>query len=64
MTKGIDEGIEEGVFKWFDYGERDKIVKRVYIGEYACSRLVDRPQKRWTDTVKRKEVWMSGKQGE
>ena len=32
--------------------ENDGIAKRVYIGEYAGSRSVGRPQKRWTDTVK------------
>ena len=28
------------------------IVKRVYVGESAGSRLVDMPRKRWNDTVK------------
>ena len=32
--------------------ERDRIAKRVYIGESAGSRSVGRPQKRWIDTVK------------
>ena len=32
--------------------ERDKIAKRVYVGECAGSRLVCRPRKRWIDTVK------------
>ena len=47
--------------------EKDRIVKRVYVGECADSCRVGRPQKRWIDTVKdclRKEVFMSGKQGE
>ena len=45
--------------------KNDRIAKRVYVGEGAGSRSV--PRKRWIDTVKeclRKEVWMSGKQGE
>ena len=39
-----------------------------YVGECTGSHSVGRPQKRWLDTVKecwkKKEVWMSGKQGE
>ena len=32
--------------------ENDKIAKRVYVGDCAGSRLIDRLQKRWIDTVK------------
>ena len=32
--------------------ERDRIVKRVYVGKCAGSRSVGRPRKRWIDTVK------------
>ena len=32
--------------------ERDRIAKRVYIGERAGSRSVGRPWKRWTDTMR------------
>ena len=32
--------------------ERDRIAKRVYVGECAGNRSVDRPRKRLTDTVK------------
>ena len=32
--------------------ERNKIAKRVYVGECAGSRSVGRPRKRWIDTVK------------
>ena len=32
--------------------EKDRIAKRVYVGECAGSRPVGRPRKRWTDTVK------------
>ena len=32
--------------------ERDRITKRVYVGEYAGSYSVGRPWKRWIDTVK------------
>ena len=41
-------------------------LRRVYVGEFAGSRSVDRPQKRWIDTMKmfKEEVWMSGNQKE
>ena len=32
--------------------ERDRITKRVYVVACAGSHSVDRPQKRWIDTVK------------
>ena len=32
--------------------ENDRIAKRVYVEERAGSCSVDRPRKRWTDTVK------------
>ena len=32
--------------------ENDRIAKRVYVGEWAGSRSVGRPKKRWIDTVK------------
>ena len=32
--------------------EKDKIAKRVYIGECAGSHSVGRPRNRWIDTVK------------
>ena len=32
--------------------ERDKIAKRVYVGECAYSCSVSKPRKRWNDTVK------------
>ena len=35
-----------------DSMEKDRIAKRVYVGECAGSRSVGRLQKRWTDTVK------------
>ena len=33
-------------------GERDRIVKRVYVGKCAGSHSVGRSQKRWIDTEK------------
>ena len=33
-------------------GERDRIAKRIYVGECAGSRSVSRSRKRWIDTVK------------
>ena len=38
VTKGVDEKIDEGVFRWFGYVERmenDMIAKRIYVGECA-----------------------------
>ena len=32
--------------------EKDRIAKRIYVGECADSLLVGRPRKRWIDTVK------------
>ena len=32
--------------------ERDRIAKRIYVGECTGSRSVSRPRKRWIDTVK------------
>ena len=32
--------------------DKDRIGKRIYIGEGVGSRSVGRPQKRWIDTVK------------
>ena len=55
MRKGLDERIDEGVLRSFGHVERmgrDRIVKRVYVGECAGSHSVDRPRKRWNDTVK------------
>ena len=55
VTKGVDEKIDEGVLRWLGHVERvenDRIAKRVYVGEYAGSRSVGRPRKRWIDTVK------------
>ena len=41
MTDGVDEKIDEGVLRWFGHVERmerDRIAKRVYLGECAGSR--------------------------
>ena len=62
--------IDEAVLQWFDHVERmerDRIPKRVYVGEYSGSRSVGRPRQRWIDKMKeylKKTGWMSGKQGE
>ena len=55
VTKGVDEMIDESVLQWFGHVERmekDRIAKRVHVGECAGSRSVGRPRKRWIDTVK------------
>ena len=55
MKKGLDERIDKGVLRWFSHVEgmeKDRIAKRVYVGECAGSHSVGRPQKRWIDTMK------------
>ena len=55
MKKGLDERIDAGVLRWFAHVERmekDRIAKRVYVGECAGSRSAGRPRKRWLDIVK------------
>ena len=55
VTKGVNEKIDEGVLRWFGHAERmekDRIAKRVYVGECAGSRSMGRSSKRWIDTVK------------
>ena len=55
MTKGVDEKIDEGVLGWFGHVKRmenDRIAKSFYVGEFAGSRSVGKPRKRWIDTVK------------
>ena len=52
MKKGLHERIDEGVLQWFSHVERDRIARRVYVGECAGSHSVGRPQKRWIDMVK------------
>ena len=49
MRKGLNERIDEGVFRWYGYVERmekNRIVKTVYVGECAGSRSVGRARKR------------------
>ena len=55
MTKGVNERIDEGVLRWFGHVkriEKDRIDKRVYVGEGDGSCSVGRPRKRWMETVK------------
>ena len=52
MKKGLDQSIDEGVLRQFNHLEKDRIAKRVYVGECAGTRSVAMPQKRWIDTVK------------
>ena len=49
------KGLMKASLRWFGHierVERDRIAKRVYVGECAGSRSVGRPRKRWIDTVK------------
>ena len=46
VKKGVNEGIDESVFRWFGHMERmgkDRIAKRVYVGECTGSRSVGIP---------------------
>ena len=52
VQKGLDERIHEGVLWWFGHMKRDRIAKRVYVGESAGGHSVGEPWKRWTDTIK------------
>ena len=49
VKKGLDERIDDSVLRWFGHVERmekDRIGKRVNIGEYAGSGSLGRSQKR------------------
>ena len=53
VTKGVDERIDEGILRSFGHVERwDRMVKRVYVGEYAGSCSLGTPRERWIYTVK------------
>ena len=55
VRKGLGERIDEGVLPWFGHVvrmERDRITKRVNVGECSGTRSVGRPRKRWIDSVK------------
>ena len=55
MWKVLNERIDEGVLRCFGHVERmerDRIAKKVYVGECAGNRSVGRPRKRWIDTMK------------
>ena len=52
---GVRKGLDEGILRWFghvDRMERDRIAKRVYLGECAGSFSVGRLWKRCIDTMK------------
>ena len=55
MANRVDKRIDDGVLQWFGHVERrenDRIAKRVYEGKCAGSCSVNRPQKRWVNTMK------------
>ena len=67
MRKGLDERVDEGVLLWFGYVERmerDRIAKRVFVGDYAGSRSVGKERKRWINTVREclKKRWLDFRQ--
>ena len=47
VRKGLDERIDEWWFGHVERMERDRIAKRVYVGECACNHSVGKPWKRW-----------------
>ena len=54
VAKRVDEGVDESILRWSGHIERmknDRIAKRVYVGRCVGSHSVDRPRKRWTDSV-------------
>ena len=70
VEKRLDERIGEAILQWFSHVGRmksDSIAAKVYAGECAGNHSVVRQWKKWIDTVNeclKKEVWMSGKEGE
>ena len=48
VTKGVDERIDECVLRWSGFVERmekERVAKRVYVGEFASSRSMGGPRK-------------------
>ena len=55
VKKGLDERIDESMLPRFGHVERlerDRVAKRVYVGECTDICSVGRPRKRWINTVK------------
>ena len=53
VRKGQNERIDEGPLLWLGHVEKiERDRERVYAGEFASSRSLGRPRKRWNDTVK------------
>ena len=49
VRKALDKRIDEGVLRWFGHVkrmERDRIAKKIYVGECVGSHLVGRSRKR------------------
>ena len=46
------KGLMRVSFSHVEKMKRDRIAKRVYVGECADNHLVGRPRKRWIDNVK------------
>ena len=49
VIKGVDERVDEGILRWFGHLERmekDRIAKRLYVGECAGSHSMSRLRKR------------------
>ena len=55
VPQELDEWLDKGVLRWFGHVERmekDRITKRVYVGECAGSCSVSKPRHRWTEIGK------------
>ena len=55
VKKGLDERIDESLLRWFGHVqrmERDRIAKRVYVGNCDGSYAVSGLRKRWIDIMK------------
>ena len=56
VRKGRDERIDESVLRWFAHEERDRIAKRVSVGECAGSRSVGEPENRGTGNSRHQKL--------
>ena len=69
VIKRVDETTDGSVLRWFGRVERmenDRVAKKVYVGGSVGSRLVDRPRKRWIDSMndclKKRSEWETSKE--
>ena len=54
VMKGVDEQNDKYIFQWFGHVKRMRnynIAKREYVREFAGSRSIGCPWKKWSDTI-------------